>query len=107
MSRRVVQERRVRAIAAVHALVGSAVVVWTIAWAALSATHAHGPSDLAAAALPILLGVAVAGGAIFVAVAGLLWVYNPIARWATGVLFAGASAMCVYLFVKYDVGFIM
>ena len=34
-------------------------------------------------------------------VAGLLWAYKPVARWTTGALFAGASALCAYEFVKY------
>jgi hypothetical protein len=107
MSRRILQGRRVRAIAAVHALIGATVAVCSIALVGISASHSHGPSDLGAAAVPIIGGLGFVGGAILVVIACLLWMYKPIAKWATGALFACASAMCAYLFLKYDVDFII
>jgi hypothetical protein len=103
MSRRILQERRVRAIAAVHALLGGAVVLGSIAWLAIAASHTHGPSDLGALGAPILGGVAVMGGVTLVVVACLLWMYKPIAQWTTGALFAFASALSVHVLVKYSV----
>src|SRR4051794_29543956 len=87
-TRRIPPERRVRAVAALHAAVGAAAVGAALAWLAVSATHAHGRNDLGAAAVPVIAGLEVLGGAAFLAIAGLLWAYNPVARWTTGVLLA-------------------
>ena len=96
MPRRILQERRVRAIAAVHASIGASVIVSAIAGAAISLAQIHGNRNIGAIAIPIIAGLAVLLGAIFMVIAWLLWIYNPIAKWITALLLAGASALCIY-----------
>src|SRR5437667_616139 len=95
MLRRILQERRIRAIAAIHAMIGAAVIVGAIAWLAAS-SHAHG---LAAAAIPFIAGVEVIVGALFTLIAYLLWIYHPTGKWITAVLSAGATACSICLLV--------
>jgi hypothetical protein len=103
MSRRILQERRVRAIAAVHALIGAMLVVFTIVSLAIFLSRSHNPRDMGALAVSLIGGMVVIGGAIFVGVSWLLWMYRPVARWTTGALFAYALSLSAYLFLKYTV----
>lgn len=101
MSRQIFQERRVRGIAAVHALVGSVIIACSILMVIHGLQNSSSRSQTGLA--EVLLGIAGAiGGVIVVAVAWLLWRYNPFARWVTGALFAFASAMVVYQIVVYE-----
>jgi hypothetical protein len=99
MSRRIIQERRVRAIAAIHVLFGGTLIVGSIGLLAVSMQS--GPRAVGALG-GVLVGVSgVIGGAIFTLVAWLLWMYKPFAKWTTGAVFALATAMSVYLIVRY------
>src|SRR4051794_39313599 len=101
MSRRIIQERRVRAIAAVHALVGGVFIVCSLLL--LIYAFRHDSSRYPGTLPEALLGIAgVTGGVIVAAVAWLLWRFNPFARWTTGAFFAFASAVVVYQIVNYE-----
>jgi hypothetical protein len=107
MGRPVEPERGIRAVAAVHVLLGVVPTVATLGLLAFAPARSHGPSDLSAAAVPIILGAIVASGAGCATLGLLLWWYLPLARWTTLAIAALAAGTCVYTFVKYTIGFIL
>jgi hypothetical protein len=100
-------ERRVRAIAAVHASVAVTVILGAIAWVTTVATQSHGARDLGAVIIPIVAGLAVIGGMALLLLAYFLWTYNPIAKWITTGLLAYASVLSIYVFAKYTRHFLI
>lgn len=100
--RSIPQERSVRAVAAVHVLVGLAAIVGAVGWFVVEAARSHNPRDLGAIAIPIIAMTTVVCGAAFIGLACLLWRFQPVARWTTAALAVGAAWLGTYEFLHYD-----
>lgn len=103
MSRHIPIERHIRAIAAVHGLVGAAGIAGGIAWLVAAAHPPHGPNDLSAVGIPIIAGIACGASVLFTVIAWMLWKFYRIAKWITSLTLASAAMVCSYTFSKYSI----